>query len=499
MNKFVQATNASYPRSGKTFNNATTLKTSGNPCLDFFNAAGNRNAQLGNVFDVAQAFDPKVAFRIALWTRDVRGGAGERATFRNLLLHFEKHYKTELITMLPKVPELGRWDDLLIFTDKQVRDAAFSLIRDALINGRNGLCAKWMPRKGNIANELRRFMDLTPKAYRKLLVRTTTVVETQMCANKWNEIVFDHVPSVASARYQKAFGRHAPSEYTTYKEGLVKVKDDGTTERKINAEAVFPYDVIRSIEQGDREVAKAQWNALKNWLGDTKIMPLVDVSGSMESWSYYGQRSPIKSKVTPMDISTSLGLYVATKQTGAFNGMFLTFESQPEMQQLKGDIVAMHAQMKRAPWGGSTNIEAAFKKILDTAKSHSVPAEDMPDYLLILSDMEFDSCVEDSGAKRMQWTNRGWEQVQGVTNYENLVKLYQEAGYPMPKVVFWAINGRADNNPVTFKENGTAIVSGFSPAIFKSILSAKLETFTPESVMLETVNVARYDVPGLTV
>lgn len=484
MSAFMSAVRAAQVE-GKTFNNADTFTTTGNPCLDFFGAVGNRDVVLDRQFDLAFSHDPKLAFRIAMWARDVRGGAGERQTFRNLMKHFEKHYVDQLILMLPKIPEIGRWDDLLEFETDVVRTAAFEHIRSALDAG-NGLCAKWMPRKGSTAIALREFLGLTPKSYRKMLVRLSKTVETQMCAQQWKEIVFDHVPSVAAARYQKAFGRHAPEEYKAYREGLVKVKEDGTTERKINAGAVYPYDVIKSINHGNRDVARAQWEALPNFLGDDKILPMIDVSGSMASWSYYGQKAPIKSNVTPLDIATSIGLYVADKQKGAFAGSFLTFSTSPTIQELTGDIVTKYNQMARAHWAMTTNIEAAFGQILRLAVNNSVPQEDMPKILLIVSDMEFDMCARGAYGKK-------------VTNYENARLLFEQAGYALPKVVFWNINGRSDNAPVTQHESGTAIVSGFSPAIFRSLLSANLEKYTPESIMLETVNVPRYDVEGLTV
>jgi AraC-like DNA-binding protein len=115
--------------------------------------------------------------------------------------------------LLTKIPELGRYDDLLVFNTKPLKDKAFAILGDAL-RARNGLAAKWSPRKGKIAREIREFFGMTPKQYRKSLVEMTTVVETQMCANDWDNINYSHVPSVAHARYKKAFGRHG----TTYAE-----------------------------------------------------------------------------------------------------------------------------------------------------------------------------------------------------------------------------------------------------------------------------------------
>jgi Domain of unknown function (DUF2828) len=479
MNSFINAVKKEEVF-GQTYNGALTLNTTGSRVLDLFNAAGNRNVVLNPQFDLARSEDPKLAYRVALWTRDIRGGAGERQTFRNLLAHLENHYSDELVLMIPKIPEVGRWDDLLVFETDKVKSVAFGMIRDALADG-HGLAAKWMPRKGAKAEELRNFLGYTPKQYRKTLVNLTKVVESQMCAKDWMNINFDHVPSLASARYQKAFGRHCGDAYTAYKQGLVTVKEDGTTERKINAAAVFPYDVVKSIHQGDRQVAEAQWKAMPNFLGDNKILPIVDVSGSMSSFSYYGQRAPIKSNVTPMDVAISIGLYCADKQQGAFSGAFMTFSGQPKLQVLTGSLTDKINQLARAHWEMNTNIEAAFQEILSTAKRNGVVDADMPKVLLILSDMEFDSCVR------------------GSTNFENMKALYATAGYTLPTVVFWTINGRSDNAPVSMHQSGACLVSGFSPSLFKSVLKTDLEGYTPFNVMLDVLKNPRYDVEGLTV
>ena len=80
-----------------------------------------------------------------------------------------------------KTPEVGRWDDLLVHVGTVAEEYAFSVIKKALAEG-NGLCAKWMPRKGDVANKLRKFLGLTPKEYRKLLVNLSNTVEQKMCA-----------------------------------------------------------------------------------------------------------------------------------------------------------------------------------------------------------------------------------------------------------------------------------------------------------------------------
>lgn len=488
MNSFVNAIQED-PKIGTTFNGAVTFTDSGSKVLNLFKSVGQRGANLSKELDLAIAENKNLAMRTVLWSRDIRGGAGEREVFRNLLRHMEITWQDNLISILPLIPELGRWDDLLIFETDFFKKKAFELIKNAIEN-KNGLCAKWMPRQGKQAVELRKFLGYSPKQWRKILVNLTKVVESQMCAKNWDSIVFDHVPSVAAARYQKAFNKHTPEKYKKYRDGLVKIKEDGTTERKINTAAVFPYDVVKSLNNGDPAVANAQWKALPNFItGEfSRILPMVDLSVSMTNWSYYNQRKPIKIFVTPMDIAISIGLYVSEKQQGEFKGTWLNFSKLPKLRKFTGDLSLqnMYNQLDFNDWGGSTNIQAAFELILETARRNNVPQEEMPETLLILSDMEFDDAVS---TRRFGLSK----------DYALAKENFKQYGYKLPKIVFWHINGRSDNNPVEMHQTGTAMVSGFSPAIFKSICSNNLENFTPYNVMLETLMNKKYDVEGLTI
>jgi hypothetical protein len=371
-----------------------------------------------------------------------------------------------------KIPALGRWDDLFAYKNPINRNQAFALIAEAL-EAKNGLAAKWMPRKGPVAVELTRYLGLSPKAYRKLIVGLTNVVETQMCAKEWEAINFSHVPSVASARYQKAFGRNAKESYSAYIAELKKpVAERSDPKVKINASAVYPYDVVKSVVKGNAAVADEQWKAMPNYIGDAKVLPMVDVSGSMGSlWYTYSQLQPI-------DIAVSLGLYCASKNTGDFKDLFLTFSGKPKMEHLKGTLSQKMTQMTKAHWEMNTNLHAAFDEILKIAVKGNVSQEDMPDMLLILSDMQFDACTRyDDSAMQM------------------IKRKYKEAGYDVPKIVFWNLSmyGKENGNtPVKFDKNGTAHVSGFSPSIMKHVLANDLEEFTPYNVMLKTLMSDRY-------
>ena len=343
------------------------------------------------------------------------------------------------------------------------------------------LAAKWAPRltsskkaitagkkaKLQNANELRKFMMLSPKEYRQILVGSTRVVEQLMCAKKWDEINFSHVPSVASARYQKAFGKNAAEAYSAYIRELQKPQEERDPKVKINAGAVYPYDVVKSLRRGNAAVADAQFAALPNYVGDTKILPMVDVSGSMET--------PLAGNTSALEVAISLGLYLSDRTSSDFKDMFLTFSGNSKINVLKGTLSQKFQQLSRAEWGMNTNLHSAFDAILGVALKGKVSQENMPDYVLILSDMQFDTCVRnDDSALQM------------------IRRKYENAGYKMPSVIFWNLTARAENTPVKTNDKGTALVSGFSPAIMASVLGADPEEFTPYNMMLKTIMNDRY-------
>jgi len=310
---------------------------------------------------------------------------------------------------------------------------------------------------------------MSPKFYRKSLVALTKVVETQMCAKDWDNINFSHVPSVAASRYKKAFNRNT-TKFAEYVASLVK----GDPTVKVNASAIFPYDVLKGVSYANFSKTEtdhivAQWEALPNYVGDANILPLVDVSGSM------GCPAGKNTSVTCMDVAVSLGLYLAEKNQGKFKDTFLTFSDKPELMTLKGNVVQKMQQMVTSSWGMSTNLHAAFSKILDVAVKNEVPQSEMPEMVLILSDMQFNQCVRhDDSAMEM------------------IERKFKAAGYSVPQVVFWNLNA-SDNVPVKADKSGAALVSGFSPAITKALLAANMDEFTPEGIMLKTVMSDRYN------
>lgn len=458
-----------------TENGMATLESSLDSVVDLFFKIGGSRGQFEKIkptLSAAFSVDPEMTLRVLLWARDVRGGAGERQLFRDAVRYGFELGALDKETgdrIVQKIPELGRFDDLYSFIGTPCEDTALELFAGAIYGG-NGLAAKWSDRKGPNAIKMRNKMGLTPKQYRKLIVQNTDVVENKMCSKDWDKIDFGKLPSLASSRYQNAFMRNAKERYLDYIKNLQKGKE------KINADAVYPYDVVKSLKYGNIKVAEEQWKNLPNYMEgseNSSIIPVVDVSGSMTA-SINGMMG--RGVTSCLDVAVSLGLYISERNKGIFKDKFITFSENPQFYNLKGSLQKRVEQLKRSYWGYNTNFEKVFRTILDTATQHKLKQEDLPDTVLVLSDMQFDMAE-----KSYRRSN--------PTSFEMVDEMYKDAGYERPRLVYW--NLRTSNGvPVEFDQNGTALVSGFSPSIMKSILGSN--EFTPRSIMMDTIMKDRY-------
>jgi hypothetical protein len=276
--------------------------------------------------------------------------------------------------------------------------------------------------------------------------------------------------------YMRAFDRNDTKGFNKYLESLSK------GETKINTGAIYPYDITKNLNHGSSEGAVEQWKSLPNYMKDSKerVLPVVDVSGSM------GVPAGNNPNLSCMDVAISLGLYISERNEGPFKDAFFTFSNSPKLQYLKGDLSDRFTQLSRADWGGSTNIEATFKILLEASVDNNVSSDDMPTMILILSDMEFNEATGIGG-----WGYNSGKSDWNPTAQEMIENMYNDAGYKMPKIVYWNIQSRQDNIPVKFDKQGTALVSGFSPALLTALLSGK--DITPYSIMSDVINSERYD------
>lgn len=448
-----------------TENGAVSFKSSLSAVLDlFFKAGASRGKDLTQDFEKAFAENPELTVRLGLWLRDAREGAGERQHFKNFLKWVTNKVTPEgMQAIIVKTSELGRFDDLQVLFGTRYQNAAAQYWVDCIRAG-NGLAAKWAPvkdKKG--AGPLRHAMGMNEASWRKFVVSLRSTVEQQMCSKNWDGIKYSQVPSVAAARYQKAFGRNDPTGYTNYINSLVK------GDAKINASAIFPHDVVLASMKGNDTVASEQWKALPDFLaGSTEsFLPIVDTSGSM-TWP----GAKVKDGIYALHIAVGLAIYFAERNKSAFKNEFLEFNDRAVAHTIKGGSLAQKIRsVTSAGVGGSTNLQAAVSWVLQTAIRNKLPQSDLPTKLLIVSDMQFNGCSRE-------------------TNLEAMERKFAEAGYTMPGVIFWQVNARAGSMPVTMHNKNVALVSGYSPATIKGLMQGELD---PMKSMLNVLNNERYD------
>jgi len=449
-----------------TENGMVTNSSTLNECVNLFFTIGAMRGQdkerLLSTFSKAFNENPLTTLKILFWVRDVRGGAGERQIFRDILKYLVENHPNVVKQNIQAIPHFGRWDDLSVLFGTKLEADATKMFVDGLIV-ENGLCAKWIPRKGVIFNAIRKALKTTPKNLRNLLVGISNTVEQKMCANQWTNIEYSKTPSLAMGRYTKAFAKHDITGFTEYLEKLKK------GETKVNAGAVYPYNVVQTMNQGSWELANEQWKSLPNFMEGTteRILPVVDVSGSMGSI--------VSGSITCLDVAISLGLYISERNEGVFKDSFITFSEKPELQVLSGTLKERYEQMSQADWGMNTNLNLVFNLILNQALKHKVLPEDMPSKILIMSDMEFDQATRQSDSA-----------------IQMIRRQYEESGYTLPEIIFWNIQSSGKNFPVRHDESGTALISGLSPSIVKSVLGGK--EMTPVSILNETINSERYSI-----
>ena len=483
----------------QTWNGAKAQISTLNACLDLFGKVGssrNNIPQIINLFLLAYQENPETATRILFYARDIRGGQGERSIFKAILKELaiiDSKIASKLVSL---VPIFGRWDDLLVLEDTSVWQDVLNLYAsqleaDTVLLQEDkpiSLLGKWLPsinassnNTKRLAKKIARFFEMSDKQYRTLLVALRTkiaIVEQSMCANEWQSINYEHVPSRASLLYRKAFHKHDEIRYTEYIEAVKAGK------KKINASTLYPYDIVVAINGGayyekpylstvERDVLNAQWEALPNYMEGNELNGLVlaDVSGSMYS-AYSG-------KVRPIDVSTSLAAYIAERNTGVWKDQFLVFDSEPRLLKLgAGDIYSKIQAIKSSTrYMGYTNLMAAIEAILNTGLSNKLSDDEMPKMIIIVSDMQFDKACSNNN----------------LTNFQMMQEMYNKASYSMPNIIFWNVNS-ASNVPMDKDATGTALVSGCSPSILKAVFNARF--LTPLDLMNDAVYTERYALVG---
>jgi len=467
---------------GKTENGAATLRSTGSECLNMYATIGAMRAlpekEIMNRFQRAYTENPDLAMKILFYARDIRGGLGERAVFRTLLTWLAAHEIASLRQNLPLIAEYGRWDDLLVLLDTSARQDAEAVLRHqfqadirALRDGEKiSMLGKWLPSVNASSEEtvrkakmLAHAFELTEAQYRKALSALRAEIHILENPLRIREYTFeyDKQPSRAMFKYRRAFMRNDQERYRAF---MACVKAGQAT---IHTGTLMPYDIVAAAyhaSQNERETLDITWNALEDYTQDENALVVADGSGSM-----YFSGNPV-----PAAVAQSLAIYFAERNRGAFHNCFITFSAHPRLVEIKGrDLVEKVHYCQTFNECANTNLQAVFELILQTAVKNHVSQRELPATLYIVSDMEFDCCTQNAS----------------MTNFEYARQLYRFHGYSLPRIVFWNVQSRNEQQPVRMNEQGAALVSGCSPRIFSQVMSGETDPYTN---MLSVINTERY-------
>lgn len=465
-----------------TENGGVSLHSTMNGIMDLFALGGAYRSRSDedciSLFEAAFNEDPTYALRCLFYLRDCRGGQGERRFFRVVSRYMARKHTNEMLRNLKYIPIMGRWDDLYVFIDTPLEKDAFNLMKHQLALDVEcktpSLLAKWLKSENTssadsrmLASITRQHFGMTARQYRKtlsILRERIRVLERLMSAGRWDEIEFDKIPSKAGLIYRNAFAKHDLT-----RERYEKFAKDEKT--KVNAGVLNPCDVVakareefyHNMENPTRLMVGKYWDNLYNYFQGATFngVAVVDTSGSM-TCGIPG------SKVQPIDVAISLGMYCAEKcnPNSPWYGNYITFSRQARLVEIKGaDFVDKVARIVRTNLCENTNIESVFDLLLNTAIKNHIPNAEMPKNVIIISDMEFDA-ARGGG----YW---GYNRTPAIkTVMEGIMQKWLSYGYTAPHLVFWNVAARDDNIPM--HDNGSVtFVSGYSATLFEQLLTGK--------------------------
>lgn len=483
-----------------TENGAVTNKSSLNDLLDLFSMGGALRSRSENdivdLFLKAFSQDKLLALRTLFYIRDCRGGQGERRTFKTILKYLGNHYPDIVKKNIQFIPFYGRWDDLFVLFNTKCEEAMLEFVKNQLmIDMKNfvddkqiTVLAKWLPSVNAsyttslLGKRFAKYLNLSEKDYRKLLSKLRAkidVTEKKMCRNDWNKIIYSSVPSLAFNRYTGAFYKHDNDNFSKFIQEVQECK------QKINTEVLYPVDVVKDFydtfscelhsdpSQELIDVRNTQWNNLPNFIkSDKNILVVADTSGSM----FNGRKS--------IAVAVSLALYCSERINGPFKNYWINFSTNPSLQKVKGNnLYEKLRNLDYKNWQGSTDIIAVFNLLLRQIKEsernlgRKLSKDELPSHIMIISDMEFNPVDYYNGYS---------------TNYEHINQIYHDSGYELPTLIWWNVDSRQNNLPVTSNDKGNLMISGYSPSILRILLES--DHIDPVVLMLQTINSERYKV-----
>lgn len=475
-----------------TENGGVAYKSTLNKVYDLFAFGGayrNRSDEdCIDLFEKAYLTDELLALKCLFYLADCRGGQGERRFFRVCFRWLAQNYPEVAARNLKLIPIYRRWDDVIYScVGTKVGDKALAFIKDQFDLDQNSttpsLLGKWLPSENAssaktiaMGNIVRSYFGMTHKQYRQALTQLRTrinIVEKLMSENRWNEIEFDKIPSRAGLIYKNAFAKHdVEKRYAEF------MADENTV---VNAGVLYPYEVVSQavhhissgwrkceidIDEVDRNAINKYWDNLPDYFNgkQSNMLCVVDTSGSMTG----SQAS------APINVAISLGMYCAERAGGPFANHYISFSNRPQLIEVYGkDFVEKVYNIYKTNLCENTDLTAVFDMLLEVAQRPTTNPADIPETIVVISDMEID-CMS------------YWHENEVLTEMEKVRKIWAQAGYKLPRLVYWNVDARS--NTILDKGSDVSFISGMSPTIFESVITGK----SGIDLMLDKLQSERY-------
>lgn len=450
-----------------TENGALAFNTTYNANLDLFYMAPTveDSNKLIELFKNAYSEDKVMAIKNILFLRDIKG-QGIRNNFNKITEFMVTLDPETLIKILPYFAEIGRWTDVLnLLTAEAKQFAVQSKVKTVVIDfvktqlehdlkSKNpSLLGKWLPNEKSKSLEkvhqakvlIKHVFGGDAKKYRKtkkLLNEKLNTLEVKLTNSDYT---FDYskLPGKALTKYTSAFYRNDYEKYSNYLESLKK----DPTELAKKSSKLYPHEIY---QKAGLDISEAMWKSLPKNISNKKMIVVRDGSASMRD------RIPLNRNVMYLDVASSLAIYASERLTGGFKDKFITFSDSPQLVSFSpnhtlSDKANLMRKYNEVAFG--TNIDKTFDLILETSKS--LEPKDYIDYILVVSDMQFNQSYEKK-----------------YSNHDRMKRKFDEAGIPIPKMIYWNLASKKVTIPSI--DDDVILVSGYSAKVLDELLKGDL-------------------------
>ncbi|THG16709.1 hypothetical protein TEA_012634 [Camellia sinensis var. sinensis] len=499
---------ATNPPMGFTENNSATYLSSGNPCLDFFFHIVPDTPPQQVIARLSSAWDyhPLITLKLVCNLRGVRGtGKSNKEGFYAAALWLHKHHPKTLACNLKAIADFGYFKDMLEILYRLLEGPQARMIKKTEWNNRKESVLD--PKPGR---KKRKFTEEKEKARSLRLEKTVTkarkaferykrdpdykflhdrvsdffaeLLRSDMqyynanelnkisLASKWCPTLdssYDKATLMCESIARKVFPREEHVEYQNIEEAHYAYRVRDRLRKEVLVLSTRRFNCQRSLhDDNGPEVAELQWKRMVDDVAKqgklANCMAICDVSGSMSG--------------IPMEVSVALGLLISELSEEPWKGKLITFSEKPRLHRIKGEsLISKTEFIERMHWGGSTNFQRVFDRILEVAVKGKLGEDQMIKRLFVFSDMEFD-----------QASQNDWE-----TDYKVIQKKFRRKGFQnVPEIVFWNLRDSLAT-PVPSDQKGVALVSGFSKNLVKLFLEGG-GIVNPENVMQQAISGEEY-------